>query len=96
MTSVSQLGLAAVEPRQQASLTARGMGRMYYSRTAGSSAELRNSGESRYNADQMEGRFQLQNVNGFTVEKAEEIFRFLRDDSNGGWLIVLLTEINVD
>ncbi len=47
-------------------------------------------------ANEGRGRILLQNVNGFTDERSSEIRSFLEEDQNNGWLIIMLTEVNVD
>jgi len=42
------------------------------------------------------GKILLQNASGFTSEKASELRRFLQEDGDEGWMVVLLTEVNVD
>lgn len=96
MIRQGQLDSGAVESRLQASISVRGTGRRSCRGGDGARMVNSNSEVQSDSFDQLEGRFLLQNVNGLTEEKAAEIFTFLREDSKGGWLILLLTELNVD
>ena len=35
-------------------------------------------------------------MNGFTEVRSSELFRFVEEDQNKGWLIAILTEVIVD
>ena len=92
MTSISQPGSVAVGSVQQAINTVGGLGRIVRTRDRLVSA----SGDLGAEVDQGVGRIMLHNVNGFTHERSEEIRSYLNDHGQEGWVIVLLTEINVD
>jgi len=92
MTSISQPNSVAVGSVPHAINTVGGLGRIVRTRDSSVAA----SGDLGAEVDQGGGRIMLHNVNGFTHERSAEIRSYLKEHGQEGWLIVLLTEVNVD